>query len=244
MRVQSNSSLKVYQDCPAKYRRKYLIGGVAEQESEAARIGSEFHKAVEYWPDQQAILHSAATPITRGMLRRWLEDRRRQTVEVIANEVPWECTIGGIEVRGYIDCVARVDGATVLIERKTTGMNLDQYVSMKSTDRQPLLYLIAARQAGFDIDYVAFDVTYRPRIKQGTRESGHDFEMRVYETSETRWSPIYATDLDLKLVEEDVDGLAKLITYSETNEVWPRNRDACSKYGSTCEFLSDCMNGV
>lgn len=238
MRVQSNSSLKTYQECARLYKYRYCGDRPEEVETEALRVGNEFHEAIEKWPNVD--YESVRDPLVRGMLRRYMDDRPAGKFNVVAVEVPWECQVADVELRGYVDKVVEIDGRLYILEHKTTGRDVDEFIASKAIDRQPILYLIAARQAGLDVDAVIFDVTYRPRIRLSRGETEAQFEERVRMASTTRWHPMHVTEIDIAGVEKDVAGLARMLEVSYERDVWPRNPESCYKYSRPCDYLSQC----
>lgn len=131
--------------------------------------------------DRDVLLYECETVLRLfyGHLWRWSD--AEQYTEVIATEQVFDLPLPNPEsnrnarnyrLQGKLDRIVKLsDGRLALQEYKTTGYSLDvdsQLWQRIRRDPQVSLYFWAARQLGYDIEAVVYDVTKKPGIRPKT----------------------------------------------------------------------------
>jgi len=87
-----------------------------------------------------------------------------------------------IEAGGELDGFSEEDGGT-LIERKTTGLTLDQRGRFLGTDNQLKAYVFGAKEGlGLVASRISYRIARKPRLRQKKNESSSEFSERVVES--------------------------------------------------------------
>lgn len=178
----THSRLACFRTCPRKHFLRYELGIRPEVESGPIRIGRAFHgyleardKGLEYVPpleDPYELAMVAALIEAHG--QRWAD----HPIEAVASELRFELPITNPEtgaasklwrLAGVIDRIVRLpDGRLALQEYKTTSRDFapgaDYWVRLHM-DPQLSLYVIAARELGYDVQTILYDVTRRPALR-------------------------------------------------------------------------------
>jgi hypothetical protein len=153
-------------------------------------------------------------------------------------------------IGGRVDGLVRVDGEVRLLEHKTAAAVDKQYVEKLWTDLQIQAYCWAQRRAGHDVSAVIYNVLRKPSIRRSAKkaESWDAYTNRCRKWCET--TPDAYTRLDLYFsdhqIESVVDDLVAMVRdwdAARRDARWPRNRDACFKWGRACPFFKLCSSG-
>lgn len=143
-----------------------------------------------------------------------------------------------------------------------------QYWARLKLDAQVSTYFAGARSLGYEPVGCIYDVLAKPRqrpftatpvesrrytragtLYKGQRdqdESLDEYRMRVEEAVNAKPHRYYARGDVVRLDFEELDAardtwmLAKVIQQSKLSKRWPRNPDACSRYGRMCQFWGLC----
>jgi CRISPR/Cas system-associated exonuclease Cas4 (RecB family) len=172
--------------CSRKHYWGNEIGLTKTEVGVALRIGSAWARAMEArWHGktyEQALieaipdgieLNAYDCAIVSALLAAYYEVYgRNEKVGKLHPEVeitPRELGVGDFIVRGKLDGLGSLkDGRSVIIESKTTSARLDassDYWLRLSFNLQVLQYLSEARQMGWDIAVIFYDVTRKPMIR-------------------------------------------------------------------------------
>lgn len=185
MQLLTNSRMTCARECLRKHCLRYEYGLRPEASDMPLRIGSAFHAALESADaglDVAEIVRAMSLDpyeceaVMRLYLAhewRWGDSRYDPVATELAFELPLRNPETGAptplwNVAGKIDRVVRLgDGRLAIQEYKTTSSDLspgsDYWVRLRY-DQQISLYFIAARELGYDVSTVIYDVTYRPRL--------------------------------------------------------------------------------
>lgn len=184
--ILTNSRLACFRACPRRHYLKYELGLRSAEASLALRVGSAFHRALEAHAKGQDVEAALAQGIDDpfdlalvaamfdGHQRRWAD----QPLEVLASELAFDLPLKNPEtgaatpifrIAGVIDAIVRLpDGRLALKEVKTTSRDFSpgaDYWTRLHLDPQLSIYVLAAREMGFAVETVSYDVTRRPALR-------------------------------------------------------------------------------
>lgn len=181
----THSRLSCFRACPRKHFLRYELALAPEEDELALRIGTAFHAALEaadIGRDPEAAIrargdldaHDAAMVAAMFAVHR--ERWEGDTLEVVASELQFEIDVVNPEtgspsklwrLAGKIDRIYRLpSGRLAVQDYKTTTEDLSSgsdYWLRLSLDQQMSLYVIAARELGYDVQTILYDVTRRPQ---------------------------------------------------------------------------------
>jgi hypothetical protein len=171
--------------CPRAHYWQYEIGLRKASTSIALIIGSAWHRAMEArWkgadyetafsaalpPTEEIDVYAAATiaGLLSGYYKYWIEDAGIQMFTEVKFAYNLESS-RTFTVEGMIDRMGdKSDGRKVLCEYKTTGDSVapdSEYWLRLKFNSQIYQYWCAAKEMGWDIDEVIYDVTRKPSIR-------------------------------------------------------------------------------
>lgn len=167
-------------------------------------------------------------------------------------------------VAGKIDVIGELpDGRVAVGEYKTTTEDLSKgtdYWRRLLIDRQCSGYVLGARALGYPVDTVSYDACRLPGIRprlltavqrklsgapEGTRESLDQYAERLMASIAEKpdWyygrEEIPRLDADLEEWRADMAHVVAMLTQSRKVNRWPRNTDACKRWG-TCPYFNPC----
>ena len=172
--------------CPRQHYWKYEIGLQATVESAALRFGSAWHRGMEARAkggDFDGCLGAAvpegfefdevSVATLAALLRGYID---RYTPDIIASksnpETAFCFPLEGsrtFSVAGKMDNLAQLaDGRLVIFEHKTTSESIDaesDYWLRLRFNTQLYQYILAARDMGWDVSTVIYDVVRKPAIE-------------------------------------------------------------------------------
>ena len=180
----THSRLSTFRACPRKHQLRYEIGVVPDKDSEALRIGTAYHAALEANdlgndPEEAIAALGILDPYEMALCvamfavhcERWAGD----TLEVVATELAFDLALRNPatgaptpiwRLAGVIDRIYRLpDGTLAIQDYKTTSEDIapgSDYWLRLSLDQQMSLYVLAARELGHDVSKILYDVTRRP----------------------------------------------------------------------------------
>jgi len=182
------SRLSCFRSCPRRHQIRYELGLVPEEESTALRVGTAFHaikEAQDRGEDCEAIaqdLDPYHRAIVAAMAQVHSERWGGDTLEVVASEQAFDLPLRNpdtgaptpsFRLAGVIDRIYRTaSGHLAIQDYKTTTEDISagsDYWLRLSLDQQMTIYVYAARQLGYDVQTILYDVTvrplHRPRLK-------------------------------------------------------------------------------
>jgi hypothetical protein len=203
-----------------------------------------------------------AEEMLRGYHARW----RAEEYEVVSVEKEFEVPLrnprtGGrsqiFNRAGKFDAIARKGGRTFVIEHKTSSEDISpgsKYWVRRRMDSQISMYIRGAEDvASWHVDGVVYDVLGKPQqrplkknAKNKADETPEEFRLRVREAiakepeSYYQRGQVVRLESDLDEFDQDTWQLARLIREGELTKRFPRNPDACERYGRTCAFFGVC----
>lgn len=171
--------------CPRAHYWRYEVGLHKESDSIALRFGSAWHRAMEArWlgePLDKAFeagigactdLDEVQVATLSGMLAGYYSVYADDPIESMHPEVEFRHPLAGsrkFDVAGKIDGIGVMrDGALAKIEHKSAGEDIgaesDYWLRLRGNP-QVMQYVFAARQMGWDVAKVYYDVARKPAIK-------------------------------------------------------------------------------
>ena len=182
----THSRLACYRACPRRHYLRYELGLRSAESSFAMKVGSAFHAALEA-VDKGLDVGAAIEPhvddpydlaLVAAMLHAHTERWGGQRLEVLATELEFHLPLRNPEtgsptptwtMDGVIDRLVKLpDGRIALQEYKTTTRDFspgaDYWVGLH-LDQQLSIYVLAARELGYDVATILYDVTRRPTIR-------------------------------------------------------------------------------
>ena len=287
----TNSRMSCARTCPRKHYLRYELGLRPDHDSAPLRIGTAFHLALELHDLGQDAIEAVRAldnldeyeketvlRLYLGHVWRWQSDG----FDVVAPEQQFDLPLTNPatgaptpcwRVAGKMDRIVRLaDGRLALQEYKTTSDDIapgsDYWVRLR-LDQQVSLYFIAARELGFDVQTVIYDVTRKPALrplkatpeesrkytKEGklyaaqrlNDETPEEYGERVNEDIAAR-PDFYFARVELPRFESDLDEFRRelwqqqlVIRAAQRSGAHYRNTSACvSPY--QCEYLAVCGN--
>jgi hypothetical protein len=166
--------------------------------------------------------------------------------------------------------VALESGRVAIFEHKTTSEDLATgsayWRRVSALDSQASTYYVGAKALGYDVDCVIYDVLRKPALrplkatanprmrKDGlpaagqrlTDETPGEYHDRIVAALSADPEKYFARGEVVRLEEDersaaqDLWAQARLIREAELEQRWPRNPDACHRYGRFCSYLPVC----
>jgi hypothetical protein len=289
----THSRLACFRACPRCHLYRYEYGLRPEIDSEPLRVGSAFALAVE--ADAKGLDVEAAigtrleNPFELALVAAMFTTHKERYAgepleEHVAAELQLEMPLTNpdtgrqtpnFRVAVKIDRVVRLlDGRLALKEYKTTSRDFSpgaEYWLRLSLDMQLSVYLLALREAGYDISTILYDVTRRPALRplKATPEDARKYtkdgalykaqrdqdetpaEYTVRCTENLTENPVKSfarieiarTDADLEEARGEIWTQQLAIRAAQRSGRWYRNPEACvSSTGQKCDFLPVCQN--
>lgn len=196
----TNSRMSCARTCLRRHCLRYEYGLRAERDALPLRIGSAFHagkEADDLGIDAiERVRGFELDPYEEELVVRMLMGHRwrweKDEYEVIATEQGFELPLRNPEtgaptpnwrIAGKIDRIVRLaDGRLALQEYKTTSDDIapgsDYWVKLR-LDQQISLYFLAAREMGFDVQTIVYDVTRKPTLRPSKLPVLDDNKMKI-----------------------------------------------------------------
>lgn len=288
----THSRLACFRACPRRHLYRYEYGLRPIEESEPLRVGKAFALAVETdakGGDVEAALAGQVEDVfelgkVAAMFTVHKEHWAGQTEQHVAAELPFDIALVNPEtgaatpiwrLAGKIDRIVRLeDGRIALKEYKSTSRDFapgaDYWLRLQ-LDMQLSLYLLAARELGYDVSTILYDVTRRPALRplKATPVEARKFtkDGALYKTQRDKDETpaeyaarctesltadpvrsfarieIARTDADLDECRGELWSQQLVIREAQRSKRWWRNPEACvSATGQKCDFLPVCQN--
>jgi hypothetical protein len=158
-------------------------------------------------------------------------------LEVIEVEKTFSIPISSdFNFTGKIDGKVRLNGATWLMEHKTTGMPIDRQLKTLLRDPQVIGYTFAGMQDG-DIEGILIPMLHVSSVKSKT--TGNYGKTKI----EYRRSPQIFTQGDINSWLDSLLWTAHQIQESISKDHWPMQLDSCYHFGA-CTYTSLCEQNV
>lgn len=274
----SASRMAAFLACPRKHYYQYELGLEREEASGALRFGGAFHAALEARANGADI----AAAYEAGKAGRDLDDpvelaklygllagyyahytEETECVEKLYPEVQWTLAIPSsrtFEHVGIIDALAILkDGRTAIVEHKTTGEDISatsDYWTRLQFNGQLMLYVLAARAHGWNVETVIYDVIRKPAIRPKQGESAEAYGERLARDAQERPDFYFARRevaiLDSAISEFEIqrDTICKMLLHCKAaarkaalpEQGWARNCNGLTCRG--CEFAGFCLQCI
>ena len=182
----THSRLATFRACPRRHYLRYELGLRQEERGFAMRVGTAFHaalEAIDKGEDPGAAIEphmedaydlAVVAAMVQGHIDRWGGDPLEPLASELEFHLPLRNPATGAKTSvwtmdGVIDRIVRLpDGRIALQEYKTTTRDFSpgaEYWLALHLDQQLSIYVLAARELGFDVSTVLYDVTRRPLLQ-------------------------------------------------------------------------------
>lgn len=286
----THSRLSCFRACPRKHYLRYELGLHPAETGFALRVGSAFHAALEAadkgLDPGETIGQRLEDPYDLALVAAMFDAHQRQyadqRLESVAAEQQFEMPLVNPttgrptpiwRLAGVVDRIVRLaDGRLALMEYKTTSRDFSpgaEYWVRLRMDQQLSIYVLAARQLGYDVQTILYDVTRRPALRplkatppdkrqykkdgslyasqRAEDEMPEEFAARI--AADIAFRPAnYFARIEVARLEQDLNACALelwqqqlAIRAAQNSGHWYRNPGACFA-PFACEYLSVCEN--
>lgn len=204
-----------------------------------------------------------AQVLLTGYHLRWKDE----PFEVLAVEQQFECALRNPKtgaasrtwrLAGKVDVVVRDlrDGLVKLVEHKTTSEDVSagsDYWKRLRMDGQVTVYFEGGASLGYDIAACVYDVVRKPQqrplevnSRRNVPETADEFRARIAEAVAEDPTKYFARGEVVRLEDElaehlfDIWQVGQQIREAELAERFPKNPDACVRFGRLCPFFAVC----
>ena len=287
----THSRMSCFRTCPRKHYLRYELGIAPVKDDAPRRVGIAFHalleaadKGVEMTVEMLGLEDAYELELVLAMfdghLRLHFENEKWATP--VASELEFNIPLVNPATgkatqtwrfAGKIDRIVQLaDGRLALMEYKTTSRDFSpgaEYWQNLHMDQQLSIYVIAARELGYNVQTVVYDVTRRPSmrplratpadVKKYTKdgrlyanqreedETPQEYAERVRADIAARPEHYFAR-IEIARLEQDIEDCRselwqqqQAIREAQKSSRWYRNPNSC--YGMfCCDYLPICLN--
>lgn len=224
---------------------------------EAAHIAGRTYSPVPDWADEAAWQLEAVQvgELVYGHCWRYGQEERtvlaaEQTFRIDVRNPETRRRSKSFQLAGKIDCISMRGGRLVIEEYKTAGEEIDSgasYWLRLRFDQQISIYMLAAREIGFNVEAILYDVCRKPCIRQKQTETVEAYRDRLRGDIQNRpeWyyqrNEIARTDADLAEARRELWLQAEQLLDVRKHGRWYRNVTALNC--NHCEFQGPCLEG-
>jgi RecB family exonuclease len=231
--------------------------GMEPAEAIADAISGYAHCPPSIEADKWAVERETVTALIAGHAWRYGNDE----LEIIEVEKPFEIPLRNPKtgaasrtflLAGKIDAIGRLpDGRYVVVEYKTTGDDIApgaMYWLRLRHDPQISLYVIAARELGYDVAGVFYDACRKPTIRLKKTETPEEYGQRLWEDITSVRPDYYYQRHEIPRLEDELEAFsidawdqAKQLMDVRRHKRWFRNasRWTCD----FCDYAGICLSG-
>lgn len=285
----THSRMSCFRSCPRKHYLRYELGLTAETDDMPRKFGTAFHALLEA-RDKGTIETTDLSSLDEYDRAAVIEmfsahcaymQKGEDNLEVVAAELEFDIPLKNPEtgysssiyrLAGKIDRIVKLaDGRLALMEYKTTSRDFSpgaEYWQRLHLDQQLSIYVIAARELGYDVETILYDVTRRPALRpykatpaearkytkdgrlyanqREEDESPEDFGKRLENDIDERPEHYFAR-IEIARLEADLDECraelwdqSQALREAQRAGRWYRNPNNCFAT-FTCEFVPICQ---
>ena len=235
MQKLSISKIKAFKSCRRLYELRYIENLQPTKMSDALEIGTSYHKLIESWNTAGIMLIAFDKPSAMAMAyRRYLDPELGK----LKNVEEWY----EIQLTDDYKLIGRIDGMTqdgIIVDHKTTSLNLEEYEYNLQWDEQALAYMLLTGKRK-----IHFAVIRKPTIRQKKTEDEEAFYNRMVEWykedsfNKIRIITVERSDAE---VEDFRKELIRMTEEMQTNNFY-KNTNHCRCWGRRCEYSEVCLN--
>jgi RecB family exonuclease len=288
--ILTHSRMSCFRTCPRKHYLRYELGLTPVKDEAPRRVGSAFHallEAVDKGAPTTVILDQLEDDFEREMVLAMFDGHMvfqgeaEKSIIPQAAELEFDIPLVNPDTGkptpiwrfcGKIDRIVRiVEGRLAIMEYKTTSRDFSpgaEYWQNLHMDMQLSIYIIAARELGYNIDTVLYDVTRRPALRPlkatpaDVRKYTKDGKLYANQRAEDETPEAYGervradiasrpehyfARIEVARLEQDLDDCRaeiwqqqQAIREAQKSHRWYRNPNSC--YGMfSCDYLPVCM---
>jgi hypothetical protein len=284
----TNSRLRAYRRCPRYHQLMYELCIRPIEQSYALRFGTLIHIGLEaYWKADTFKLAAAfaamraaesdefelvkAEELLRGYSIRWADDGWKTILVESEFQVPLFHPATGEEfparIGGKLDVLA-TNGRIHIVEHKTSSEDISpgsDYWQRLTLDSQVSTYLKAAKDLGYDVAGVLYDVICRPTLsvrkatppekrkytkagalyanQRDSDESPEEYRMRLREDIAADPDSYYQRGTVVRTEREETEAHFDLWSWAEAvmrGGHAPRNPEQCKTVWGVCPYITVC----
>ncbi len=270
----SHSALVLVRNCLRQYRNSYIELRRGRSVAPSLMFGGLWDRGLTAWHwgkspvDRLAralgvimqappgVQRETAKALILGYTARWGAEQ----IATIATQVEFTVPIvhpetgeehPAYDYTGVLDGHVRLaDGREMILESKTSSEDIEPgstyWQRVTTLDPQCSMYLLGARQQNRDVDAVLYDVTKKPALRQGKKETAEEFGERVQNDILARpevyfqRQEVVQLESEARAYQQDLWDYAEILADAERANRWPRNPDRCRQYGRPCDYLPVC----
>ncbi len=271
----SHSALVLVRNCLRQYRNSYIELRRTKAVSPALVFGGLWDKALTAWhwgktPTERlfrgnAILAQHPNELQRetakSMLLGYSAMWGNSSVETVATQLDFTAPIinpvSGEEhpeyrFTGVIDGVVRLSNGRRLLglESKTSSEDIapgsTYWQRITTLDPQVSMYLLGAKEAGYELEAILYDVAKKPLLRPSKTETAKAYGERVMRDIQARpdfyfqRQEVVRLESEERAYQQDLWDYACILSEAERLQRFPRNPDRCRQFGRDCEFIGVC----
>lgn len=247
--------LSTFGECQKKYELSYKKGLRSRKYKSGLWFGIFFHATLDgthekewaecvlRFPDDKIQITHDMT-VAKVAAEQHKKFWKSHPLKIEKTEVVLTTKFNGMDFKAKVDAIGTIDGHHVLVERKTTGLTLDQAKESYTSGPQGKRYLLAMRNHGFNTNTIIWDLVLRPKIRLKQRETHEDFIARCcqeYENDPAKYFHRFGQDISDETLKEFLKDQNHEIADFARTEYFRKNLESCvGKYGK-CDFYDLCQ---
>lgn len=139
--------------------------------------------------------------------------------------------------------------STWVLEHKTTSQPIgagENFWARLQLGQQPSIYVDAAIRLGYQVEGVLYDVLRKPDVRVRKDETPEAYGARTLEAIVADPDMYFRRGKVVRLSTEraraliDIKATTRAIREQRRDVRWPRNPDACERFGRWCEYFDVC----
>jgi len=223
------------------------LGFLWEEELKATMLQAYTEQLDSFSPEDEIELQKAMQA-----LRAWVKEDPLNVYQasprsaVVASESGFCISVGyARRIVGYFDAILGVQGESWVLEHKTTSRVDGKYFNNLLRDEQASMYILAARELGYDVKGVLYNIVLKPSIRLSKRETQEEYIKRVgkwyKEPGRFIVHRVTRTENQLTEFRRDLTQAMADMRKAEREESFYRAPQNCSASYYTCEYDSICL---
>ena len=256
MKEITSSSVKTFQTCHRKYFFSYVLLLKEKLENKNFLLGRNLHEQVEYFYTHQkmnedfinSLPPTKESALLKGMLSGYAKKYSPDEFFAYEPEKLFSIPLPQFDtaVRGRLDAVVTTqEDEVMLLEYKTTSLDIEKFKEQMDNDLQPMLYIWAHYMESKELcDGMLYRVIKKPALRLKKTESEEELWQRLtdaYAEPEEYFHTfkVYKTQDEIAWFQDELQYYMEEM--AKDRSIWPRNLQRCFDYYSTCPFMPLCQ---
>jgi ATP-dependent helicase/nuclease subunit B len=195
----SASRLKTLSECKKRFYHQYIVKDLPEETSPFAQMGDAIHKVLEVWRKNPEMSRKQLVGMYAGLfkpdkewdwLRRqgfhliWKLDQKRIFLgELVGCEIEFETEINGINFKGIIDKVEKVDDIYIVTDYKTNkSIEPELYYHQLGVYDIAMEHMYPSTNRRYELFYLRHNKVVPLTFNDGFHEKMHEKIASTYTT--------------------------------------------------------------